>query len=196
MVIGITGSIASGKSTVTRYLREQGYQIIDSDEIVHKLYEEDNVIKKIASSFSSEILENGKVDRKKLGQIIFNNKDKRLILNSIIHPLVIKKIKEKTSSYKGKLENIIFVDIPLLYEENLEHLVDKVIVIYLNQTKQIKRLMARDSIDEEYAIKKIKASMNLEVKKAKADYVIDNSFDLSNTYKETDEVLRRIRNEN
>ncbi|MCK9470944.1 MAG: dephospho-CoA kinase [Bacilli bacterium] len=196
MVIGITGSIASGKSTVTRYLREQGYQIIDSDEIVHKLYEEDNVIKKIASSFSSEILENGKVDRKKLGQIIFNNKDKRLILNSIIHPLVIKKIKEKTSSYKGKLENIIFVDIPLLYEENLEHLVDKVIVIYLNQTKQIKRLMARDSIDEEYAIKKIKASMNLEVKKAKADYVIDNSFDLSNTYKETDEVLRRIKNEN
>lgn len=196
MVIGITGSIASGKSTVTRYLREQGYQIIDSDDIVHKLYEEDNVIKKIVSSFSSEILENGKVDRKKLGQIIFNNKDKRLILNSIIHPFVIKKIKEKTSSYKGKHDNLIFVDIPLLYEENLEHLVDKVIVIYLNQTKQIKRLMVRDSIDEEYAIKKIKASMNLEVKKAKADYVIDNSFDLSNTYKETDEVLRRIRNEN
>lgn len=196
MIIGITGSISTGKSAVTNYLRSNGYTVIDSDEIVHNLLNKLEVIEKIANVFGSSIVRDGTLDRRMLGGIVFNNEEKRQTLNNIIHPLVIVKILEETKDYKNNKENIIFVDIPLLYEARLEYLVDKTIVVYVPYSIQLSRLMNRDNINEDYANQKIKASMDIELKKEKANYIIDNSFDLANTYKQINEVLRRIKDEN
>lgn len=195
MIIGITGSIATGKSAVTNYLLSLGYWVIDSDEIVHSLLTRPEVIEKITTTFGSDLVKDGILDRKMLGEIVFNNDEKRQVLNSILHPLVILKILEDTKNYKDN-KNIVFVDIPLLYEASLENLVDKIIVVYVPQNIQLSRLMIRDNINEDYAKQKIKASMDIEIKKEKADYLIDNSFNLTNTNKQIDEVLRRIKNEN
>lgn len=195
MIIGITGSIATGKSTISKYLISKGYTVIDSDKIVHDLLTKEKVLSEISAAFGRDLIVDGVLVRKLLGKIIFNNEEKRKLLNSIIHPLVIEKIISKTKEYKNNPNNLIFVDIPLLYEEGLEYLVEKVIVVYIPQDLQIKRLMARDNIDKEYSLKKINVSMDIETKKQKADYVIDNSLDLTETYKNVDEVLRRIKNE-
>lgn len=196
MIIGITGSIATGKSTVIKYLISKDYIVIDSDEIVHYLLTLDEVLQEISTAFKENLVHNEVLDRKKLGEIIFNNKEKRIKLNKIMHPRVISIIQALTASYKGKGDNLIFVDIPLLYEEKLEYLVDKIIVVYISLGLQIKRLMERDKIDKVYARKKISAGMNIEEKKQKADYLINNSFSYTNTYKEIEEILRRIKNEN
>ena len=195
MIIGITGSISTGKSAVSSYLQDIGYTVIDSDKIVHNLLTKKEVIDKIAVAFGSGLVKDRILNKKKLGEIIYNNEEKRLTLNSIIHPLVIRVIQEETNNYKNNEQRLIFVDIPLLYETELENLVDKIIVVYVPYDVQLKRLMLRDNIDMEYARQKIKASMDIEIKKEKADYVIDNSLILANTYKQIDEVLRRIKNE-
>ncbi|HHW99723.1 MAG TPA: dephospho-CoA kinase [Acholeplasmataceae bacterium] len=195
MIIGITGSIATGKSTVTKYLSEKGYKIIDSDKIVHKLLSTSSVLSEISLAFGRDLIVDGVLVRKLLARMIFDDEEKRKLLNSIIHPRVISEIKEETNNYKGVKDNLIFVDIPLLYEEKLEYLVDKIIVVYVPKNIQLERLMARDGIDLDYANKKINASMDIELKKEKADYIIDNSKDVDSTYKQVDEVLRRILNE-
>lgn len=195
MIIGITGSIATGKSTVTKYLSEKGYKIIDSDKIVHKLLSTSSVLSEISLAFGRDLIVDGVLVRKLLAKMIFDDEEKRKLLNSIIHPRVISEIKEETNNYKGVKDNLIIVDIPLLYEEKLEYLVDKIIVVYVPKNIQLERLMARDGIDLDYANKKINASMDIELKKEKADYIIDNSKDVDSTYKQVDEVLRRILNE-
>src|SRR5690554_119503 len=195
MIIGITGSIATGKSTVTKYLSEKGYKIIDSDKIVHKLLSTSSVLSEISLAFGRDLIVDGVLVRKLLAKMIFDDEEKRKLLNSIIHPCVISEIKEETNNYKGVKDNLIIVDIPLLYEEKLEYLVDKIIVVYAPKNIQLERLMARDGIDLDYANKKINASMDIELKKEKADYIIDNSKDVDSTYKQVDEVLRRILNE-
>mgnify|MGYP000887210549 CR=1 FL=1 len=193
MVIGITGSIATGKSTVTNYLLNKGYKVIDADKIVHRLLSTSSVLSEISLAFGKDLIVDGVLVRKLLARIIFNDEEKRKLLNKIIHPKVIKEIEEETKEYKGKIDNLIFVDIPLLYEENLEYLVDKIVVVYVPKKIQLERLMTRDGIDEEYAMKKINASMDIELKKAKADFVIDNSKDQDTTYKQIEEILRRIK---
>lgn len=195
MIVGITGSIATGKSTVVNYLLKLGYKVVDSDKIVHDLYLEQATINEIEQAFGKDVISHRRIDRNRLGEIVFNNNEKIRLLNSIIHPKVIDKIKEEIKSYVNNRFDIIFVDIPLLFEENLEYLVDKIILVYLDKNKQLERLMKRDNIDKEYAIKKIAAGMNIEIKKEKSDFIIDNSYDLIYTYNEVDRVLRRIRNE-
>jgi len=131
MVIGITGSIATGKSTVTNYLLNKGYKVIDADKIVHRLLSTSSVLSEISLAFGKDLIVDGVLVRKLLARIIFNDEEKRKLLNKIIHPKVIKEIEEETKEYKGKIDNLIFVDIPLLYEENLEYLVDKIVVVYV-----------------------------------------------------------------
>lgn len=195
MVIGITGSIATGKSTVSNYLINKGYRLIDSDKIVHKLLSKSSVLSEISLAFGKDLIVDGVLVRKLLAKIIFNNEEKRKLLNKIIHPKVIQEIVDESKDYKGKKGNLLFVDIPLLYEENLEYLVDKVIVVYVPKEVQLQRLIERDNIDTEYAMKKINAAMDIELKKEKADYLIDNSKDLAYLYNQIEEVLRRIENE-
>lgn len=191
MIVGITGSIAMGKSVVTNYLMKLGYPIIDSDKLVKEEYNNESTIKAIISHFGSSILTNDKIDRNKLGQLIFSNPKERESLNNIIHPKVIEKIKLLTKNNDG----IIFVDIPLLYEVNLDKIVDKVIVIYTSKETQIQRLMARDNISKDYAMTKILSQLDIEFKKSKADFLINNEFGIEDTHSQIDEIIRRLKNE-
>lgn len=185
-VLGITGSIATGKSTVTNYLRKLGYLVIDSDRLAYDALTIDQTcIKQTKDRFN---LSNGPIDRKALGRIIFNDKEAKADLEGIIHPYVVNRIKEIISA-NNDLE-IIFLDIPLLFESNLEYLCDKIIVVYLKEEEEIKRLMKRDNIDYDYAKLIISNQMSIEEKKVLADIVLDNNQGVDALYQQIDNLLK------
>lgn len=177
-VIGITGGIASGKSYVSSVVKKNGYPVIDADLISKQLTEKDMpVYHAIIKTFGDSYLTNDKeLDRAKLASLIFNDKQAKGLLNSISHPLILDEIERHI---KDSNSDLVFVDVPLLYESGIEYMFDKIICVYLPRTTQIERLMKRDNISYEYAVKKIESQKSLEEKKNLADFVINssNSFD-------------------
>lgn len=190
MIIGITGSIASGKSLVTNYLLNSGYKVIDSDKISHDVLFIEEVKQKLINSFNYSIIENNQINRKHLGQIIFNNKEKKELLQSIVFPYIIKEINNQIE--KNKDEHLLFLDAPLLIEYNLLYLVDKVIVVNIDKNIQIERLMKRDNIDYDYANNKINSQLSLEEKIKYADYIISNNLDINNTINQIKNILKQL----
>ncbi|WP_428023408.1 dephospho-CoA kinase [Arcobacter sp.] len=186
--IALTGGIATGKSTVCSLFKLHGFLTIDADKIAHKLLDIHSA--KIASMFGEEYVEDGKVLRKKLGKIIFSNKENKEKLESFIHPLIAKEI-EKESVIFEEQGKPYFIDIPLFYEK-MNYPIKKSLVIYTPRDIQIKRLMERDNIDEEEAKLKISNQMDIEKKKELADFVIDNSTNLKNLQKEVERVIGEI----
>lgn len=193
-VIGITGGIASGKSTVCQYLEELNYYVIDSDAISKRLSQKGNSIyQAIVLAFGTDyLLEDGQLNRKKLGSYIFENQEARELLNSITHPLIVEEIE---FLLKKSEENIIFLDIPLLFEAKLWYLCDTIVCVYVDLDTQISRLMKRDEITREYALKKIAAQMSLEIKKDQSDYVIDSSGPIHKTREVIQKILDQIKGE-
>jgi len=173
MIIGITGGIGCGKSVVLEILKEAGASIIDSDKLGHEALCESNVKKKLISSFGFDILDdNRNVDRKKLS-FVFADKKRLEKLNSILHPIIIKKIQEKIEILQKK-SGIIALEIPLLYECNLGYLSDVVCVVYADLETRKKRLEKRGLSNFEI-LERIKSQMPLEEKVVKADIVIMNN---------------------
>lgn len=183
IVIGLTGSISSGKSNISNNLKQLGFVVSDADLIVKEAYNDINVLNQIKENFP-DTFNNNICDKKKLGEIIFNDEKKREILNKIIHPFVLEKMQEDI-----KNNDLIFLDVPLLYEANFDKLCDRVICTKLDLDKQIERLINRDDITKEEALLKINSQMKLEDKCEKADYLIDTSKDFKDTYKNLLECL-------
>lgn len=188
MVIGITGSIASGKSTVTSYLINKKYNVIDCDEISHFVLTIDSIKEKLKEVFGEQIIVNNSIDRKILGKIIFNNINKKEQLQNIVFPEILSIIKQKIKESNG----IIFLDAPLLFEYKLESLTNKIIVVNVSKEEQIKRLMTRDNIDKDYAIKKINSQFPIDEKLKKANYIIDNNKSKENTYYQIEQILKLL----
>lgn len=193
-IIGITGGIASGKSNVCSVIRNLGYKVIDCDKITHELYKKGNSIyNAIIDVFGKEYLDsNLEIDRKKLASYVFNNKEALKLLNETTHPFILNEINREINLIK---DDIIFIDIPLLYEAKLENLVNKVICVYLDKELQIERLMARDNISREYALVKIHNQMDLKIKKDKADYVIDSKGTIDETNALVKTIINKIKGE-
>lgn len=190
IVYGITGSIACGKSTVTNYLRSYHFQVIDADVLSRDaLTIDQDCIMEVQKLFGC--VQDGVVDRKALGRIIFHNKEAKKQLEDIIHPYVIKKLKEAIDGNQDK--DCLFLDIPLLFESHLEYLCDKIIVVYVNETRQLMRLMKRDQIDEPYAKTIMSQQISSEIKKNKADIVLDNNGDLQSLYEQIDKMMKGIK---
>lgn len=191
IIIGITGGIATGKSTVSAILKELGYQVIDSDIIAKDIMSHNEVVLfEINNNFPNVCdLENKTINRKLLAQIIFNSEEKRNLLNEIVHPIVKQEIINQIHSID---EKFIFVDVPLLYESHFEDLFDYVIVVYADFKTQIDRLVNRDKIDINYAKKKITSQMPIEEKKFRANFVIDNSKSIKDTRKQLLEIVETI----
>ena len=191
-VIGITGGIASGKSNVCNVIKNEGYQIIDSDKINRDLSLNDEPIYlKIVEKFGTEYLtSDGEIDKKKLAKLIFHDSKAKEELNNISHPIIINEIKRQIDL---ATDDIIFVEIPLLYEAHLEYLCDKVICVFLNKKTQVERLMQREGIDEDYALEKIHSQMDLYIKKIKADFVVDSKGDFDETKKQVIKILKEIK---
>ena len=191
MNIGITGSIACGKSTVSDYLIAKGYTIIDADKLGHVALTSDDVKRKLAEKFSDEILENNEISREKLGKLVFGNDDNLKILNSIIHPKIKELILKLQEEHKDK--NLVFLDIALLYEANFVDLVEKVAVVYVDEDVQLERLMTRNSLSKEEAIKRIESQMSPREKAALGDFVINNSYSKEDTFQQIDEILEKLK---
>lgn len=196
-LIGLTGGIGTGKSTVSQFLMEKGYPIIDADKIAREVVELNKpAYREIIREFGDDILQKDKnIDRKALGNIIFNNKELREKLNSIIHPYILKSIKDEIN--KLKEEPIIILDIPLLFElyslwkvYNIHF--HEIWLVYLNKDIQIERLAKRDNISKEEAIKKIESQMNLEEKRTKSSKILDNSGDIENLKKQVEDLLNSL----
>lgn len=186
--IALTGGIATGKSTACNLLKLHGFLTIDADKIAHKLLDQHS--SNIAAMFGDQYVEDGKVLRKELGKIIFSNEQNKLKLEAFIHPLIAKEI-EKESVVFEKAQKPYFIDIPLFFEK-MQYPIQKCLVVYTPKALQVQRLMSRDGINEEEALLKISNQMDIEEKKNRADYVIDNAFNLKNLQKEVERVIGEI----
>lgn len=193
LIVGLTGGIASGKSTISSYYQSLNIPIIDAD-IESRLAVEkgEPAYIKIAAHFGKEVLHSdGTLNRQKLGEIIFSNEEERRVLNSIVHPDVRRRIEEKQRQAVEAGEKVVILDIPLLFENKLNHTVDRTILVYVDQDTQIARLMKRNDLSYEQALKRINAQMPLQEKLALADEVINNNGSMEESIHQANRILKK-----
>ena len=200
VVIGLTGGIGTGKSTVSQILKEKKFPVIDLDIISHEVIKFPKVVEKIVENFGKEVLEynntwNWIVSREKLGRVIFGNREKRLILNSVMHPEILRIMREKILECK-KENKIIFVEIQLLFEVQWEKEFDYILLVSAEKETQIKRILSRDNRSKEEALNIINSQMSLDEKKKRSDYVIENDGNIQDLEKKVDDFLKKIEFEN
>ncbi|MBC2856397.1 dephospho-CoA kinase [Cetobacterium sp. 2A] len=186
MIIGLTGGIGSGKSTVSKILKNCGIEIVDADIIAKEIFKSENIQKEILEKL-------GETDRKKLKEMVFNNPLKLELLNKIIHPKLIEQL-EQIKKNKNKNQILIF-DVPLLFETGIDNLCDKTIVVDIELEKQIDRIMKRDNIEKELAEKIIKSQMSIEEKIKRADVVIENNGTLDDLEKKVLNIYIKLKEE-
>ena len=191
LIIGLTGGIASGKSTVANMMKNWGITVIDADVESRLAVEKgEEAYDHIVNHFSKNILlEDGSIDRAKLGEIIFNNKEERIKLNEIVHPAVRKRMLQKKENAINKGESIIIMDIPLLFESGFTQLVDKTLLIFVDEDIQLQRLMERNHFSRDEALARIQSQMPLLEKKRLADVYIDNNGTVEQTKQKLKQVL-------
>ncbi len=198
ILVGLTGGIASGKSTASKIFKELGAYIIDADVLAREVVEPlKPAWKDVVKNFGKGILnKDNSINRKKLAEIVFNNKKERELLNSIVHPRVLKRAKEiEREIAKKDPDAVIIFDAALLIESDAYKKMDKNIVVYADEDVQIKRLMKRDGLTKDEAIKRIKAQMPLRQKVRFADYIIDGNKILNMVKKQIKTALKRLREE-
>jgi dephospho-CoA kinase len=192
LTIGLTGGIASGKSTVTEMIRGLGIPVIDADQVARDVVKAgEEAYEQIIKTFGQDILqENGEIDRAKLGAIVFYNEQERKKLNAIVHPAVRRRMLAEKEAYVQKGAKTIVLDIPLLFESELTHLIDKIIVVYVDDDIQLERLMKRNGFSEEEALARIRSQMPLHEKVKKADAVINNNGTIEETKQQLLQILK------
>ncbi|NHM30562.1 dephospho-CoA kinase [Neobacillus terrae] len=191
LIIGLTGGIASGKSTVSNMFKEKGITVVDADVEARLAVETgEPAYFKIVENFGSDILlPDGSIDRPKLGSIIFHNEEKRRVLNEIVHPDVRRRMNEKKEIAVNRGEKAVVLDIPLLFESRLEYMADKTILVYVDAPVQLSRLMSRNGLSREDAEARIMSQMDLKIKINLANAVIDNNGTIEETKKQLDSIL-------
>lgn len=191
VVIGITGSIATGKSTITEYLKTKGYMVLDADEIVCALKTKGSkVYQQLVKLLGLNILDNdGNIDNQVLANIVFTNDEMRKKINKIIHPAVYEECQKQINITKNKL---IFISVPLLFEAGFDKLCDEVICVTTDEQTQLARLMKRNHLTIEDAKKRIASQMSQKEKCQKATFIIDNSQEICYTIEQVDKILERL----
>lgn len=197
MVIGLTGGIGTGKSTVSQILKDRGFPVIDLDVISHEVIEFPSVVEKIVQNFGREVLDedeagNYTVSREKLGKIIFSDKKKRLALNSIMHPEILKVMHKKILECKSEKNKIIFVEVQLLFEVQWEKEFDYILLVAAKRDMQVRRVLERDKRSEEEAWNIINSQMSLDEKREKSDFVIENDGNMDDLNKKVDKFLKSL----
>lgn len=185
----ITGNIASGKTTVEEFFIKNGYEVLDTDKVAHDLLDND-AYETVLKAFGKEILTGNKIDRIKLGKIVFEDAEKRKILEDIIHPLV----KKEILSYfeEKKEEKAVFVAVPLLFEANMETLFDKIILIVADDETRLERLVEKRGLTRNDALRRIKSQLSQFAKFEDSDYVFHNNAELENLENQVNDFCDRI----
>ncbi|MBU5441608.1 dephospho-CoA kinase [Paenibacillus sp. MSJ-34] len=189
MNLGLTGGIATGKSTVSSLLEERGALIIDADRVAREVVLPGSpALQQVAERFGQAVLlEDGSLNRKKLGEIVFADEAERKALESILHPAIRSVMRERMEAFERDYpDKLVVADIPLLYESGLESMYEEIMVVYVPREVQLQRLMKRDGMSAEEAGKRLNAQFDIEWKKRQADYVIDNRGSLDETKKQID----------
>lgn len=192
-IIGITGGIASGKSTVVAEIRKHGYQVIDADQVVHELQAKGGKLyQALCNWLGSEILqENGELDRKKLGQLIFSSKD-MLEKSSRLQNGIIREELARRRDELAKTQKVFFMDIPLLIEHDYMEWFDDIWLVHLDEKTQLERLVMRNHFSKEEAKKRMVSQMSTEAKKPYADKLLDNSGDLTELKAQINQLLQEL----
>ncbi len=186
-VLGLTGGIASGKSTVSDFFREQKIPVLDADEIAREVMQAgEPAVEEIRRVFGEEVMQaDGEIDRKKLGEIVFESPSRRVALNEIVHGEIGRRLLEQKEQLEKEGHKLIVLDIPLLYEAGFDDKVDEVMVVYVDKETQKERLLKRNpELSEREALNRIYSQMPLEDKTKKADIIIKNSGTVEQSIKQ------------
>ncbi|WP_407308445.1 dephospho-CoA kinase [Desulfosporosinus sp. SB140] len=194
LTIGLTGGIGSGKSTVSRWFENLGVPVIDADKIVHHLFQSDSLlISELINAFGPDIVqENGEIDRSQLGKRVFAKEEARKRLESIVHPQVIEGMKHARDELRSSGAKVCVWDVPLLFETGFEKYVDQAWVVWVPRDIQIQRVLLRDNLDLHEVEARIAAQGLLEEKCQRADVVIDNSGNISETIRQLNEAWEKL----
>lgn len=200
ILICLTGSIATGKTTISNFMAKKGCILIDTDLVVHNMYNSGTeASKKIQNEFGDDCInEDGSVNRKKLGDIVFENKDKLKKLNEIIHPLVREEVFRQTDIYKqiekeNNLNLIVVYVIPLFFETGSNYPVDYILVSHCSEENQLKRLIKRNNFTKEEAINRIKSQIPINEKMSKANFLINTNESISSIKKQVSDLLSKFK---
>lgn len=197
-IVGITGGIGSGKSTVSKFIEEKGYKVINSDKKAKKLYLENEELKKnLIKEFGSDFyLADGNINKSYIESIVFGedeaSKEKLAKLNRLVHPLVIQDNIDEIDRLVEDGEELIFVESALIFEINMEEAYDYIICVFSDQEKAIERVISRDNTNKEQILKRMQHQLSPQEKKKKSDFVINNNSTLEELKKATDFVLDLI----
>lgn len=193
LIIGLTGSIASGKSTVAKLLEKYKFPIVDADLVARIVVEPGQpALQQITAKFGEDILlEDGHLNREKLGGIIFKDPKKRQDLNAIIHPAIRKEMLEQRDKWLSDGHPVVVMDIPLLFESKLQHFVEKILVVSVSEENQLRRLMERNELSEADARIRISSQLPLSVKEEGADAVIYNNESIEKTAEQLQWILQK-----
>ena len=199
MIIGLTGGIGTGKSTVSRKLRERGYPVIDLDVISREVIEYPEVIDELVRNFGNEILENqnnisGKksISRNKLRQTVFKEEKKVSVLNSIMHPPIVEEMRRQVENLKKNYKTV-FVEVQLLFEAKLEKEFDLTVLVYADKKTQLERVLKRDGRKEEEVQQIINAQMDMTEKRRLSNYIIENNGDSEMLDLEIEKFIKKLK---
>lgn len=193
-LIGLTGGAGSGKSTVAEMFRQLGAAVVDADEATHAVYAPGTPgFEAVVREFGEEFVRNGVIDRKKLGEVVFNEPAQRRRLNAIVHPLVRQWMAERTAvAVEGGAE-VVVQDVPLLFENGLQGLFSETVLVYALPAIQVRRLIEERGLSAARAGAMLAAQMPIDEKRPLADFVIDNNGSLDETRRQVEEVWARVR---
>ncbi|MDY5212656.1 dephospho-CoA kinase [Intestinibacter sp.] len=189
LVLGLTGNIGCGKSSVSTIFMENNIKVVDADIVARQIFDDKGLLNEVFSTFGESIRnQDGSLNRRALGNIVFNDDEKLILLNNLTHPKIKQKILSKVEEYKNQGEKIVVIDAALLIEDDYIPYIQKLILITCREDIQINRIIARDNCTKEEAISRINSQMSQEDKKKFADYIIDNS----NSFEELQEKVLEL----
>ena len=196
-IVGLTGGISSGKSTVSSYLKQLKIPVIDADEVARKVVEPNTQgAKEIRKAFGSDVFEeDGSLNRQKLGALIFSNAENRQKLDELLQPLIKIMILDEIEAYRQKGENMIVLDLPLLFEKQYEELCEEIIVVYIPRKLQLERLMKRNQYTKQEALSRIDSQLSIEEKRKRATVLLDNQGTIQQLYQQVEQWLVETKND-
>ena len=192
LVLGLTGNIGCGKSSVSTIFMENNIKVVDADIVARQIFDDKNLLNEVFSTFGESIKnQDGSLNRRALGNIVFNDDEKLILLNNLTHPKIKQKILSKVEEYKNQGEKIVVIDAALLIEDDYIPYIQKLILITCRKEIQINRIIARDNCTKEEAISRINSQMSQEEK----DYIIDNSNSFEELQKKVLELISVLQGE-
>lgn len=191
-IIGLTGGIGSGKSTVSDYLMKRGFPVLDADRIAREIVlPGSEMLIQLKSVFGEEIIQDdGGLNRKRLGEIVFSDAEKKKLLDQLMHTRILVLIHERILEHRG--EKVVFIDAPLLFETGLDKSVGEVWVIDVEDEIRIRRIMERDGLEREDILKRFNSQMTRDEKNKRADVILNNSGDVEALYQQIERLLQKI----